>query len=58
MSTLAQQSSGVAAACKFPVSACGVKPLDFAEFVNAFKQTIEFWRSLNVSPELDSQAGI
>ena len=35
-----------------------VKPVDFAEFVKAFKQMIEFWMFLNVSPELDSQAGV
>jgi len=56
MSTLSQQYSDVAAACEFPVGACGVKPVDFAEFVKAFKQMIEFWMVLNVSPDLDHQA--
>ena len=56
MSTLSQQYSDVAAACEFPVGACGVKPSDYAASVNVSKQMFEFWMLLNVSPELDSHA--
>lgn len=32
-------------------------PMDYAGFVNVYKQMFEFWVLLNVSPELDSHAG-
>jgi len=57
MATLSPQYWDVGAACEFPVGACGVKPSDFAAFVNVSKQTFEFWMLLNVSPDLDSHAG-
>ena len=57
MATLSPQYWDVGAACEFPVGACGVKPSDFAGFVNVSKQMFEFWVLLNVSPDLDSHAG-
>ena len=58
MFTSSQEPSDLAAAYEFGANAYVVKPVDFTEFVKAFKQMIEFWMFLNVSPELDSQAGI
>ena len=51
-------TSDLIAAYEFGANAYVVKPVDFAEFVKAFKQMIKFWMFLNVSPELDSQAGV
>lgn len=57
MFTSSQEPSDLAAAYEFGANAYVVKPVDFPEFINAFKQMIEFWMQLNVSPELDHQAG-
>ena len=56
--TSSQEPSDLIAAYEFGANAYVVKPVDFAEVVKAFKQMIEFWMFLNVSPELDSQAGV
>ena len=56
MFTSSQEPSDLAAAYEFGANAYVVKPVDFPEFIKAFKQTIEFWMQLNVSPELVPQA--
>lgn len=56
MFTSSQEPSDLVAAYEFGANAYVVKPVDFAEFVKAFKQMIEFWMLLNVSPEIDQQA--
>lgn len=56
MFTASQEPSDLAAAYEFGANAYVVKPVDFPEFIKAFKQMIEFWMQLNVSPELVPQA--
>jgi CheY-like chemotaxis protein len=54
MFTSSQEPSDLVAAYEYGANAYVVKPVDFPGFVKAFKQMIEFWMRLNVSPELDA----
>ena len=56
MFTSSQEPSDLAAAYEFGAKAYVVESVDFPEFINAFKQMIEFWMHLNISPELNPQA--